>query len=140
MRSADMSYLAGYPDRPPVTPGSATLPDYCQGFTERWVRFSHCVLPSRAALARWWTSGSTRASSAFWTSSRPLTPIAAIVRERMGPGTVNAVPHSHYPTADGKWVAIACTSDKIFQRLAVLMGRPELAGDGCWGTSREARG
>jgi len=26
-----LSYLAGYPDRPPVTPGSATLPDYLSG-------------------------------------------------------------------------------------------------------------
>ena len=32
------------------------------------------------------------------------------VRERMGPGTVNVCPHSHYPTKDGKWIAIACTS------------------------------
>jgi succinyl-CoA:(S)-malate CoA-transferase subunit B len=59
------------------------------------------------------------------------------VRERMGPGTVNAVPHSHYPTADGKWVAIACTSDKIFQRLATVMGRAELAGEGPWATTAQ---
>src|SRR5262249_38065117 len=26
-----LSFLAGYPDRPPVTPGSATLPDYLSG-------------------------------------------------------------------------------------------------------------
>jgi crotonobetainyl-CoA:carnitine CoA-transferase CaiB-like acyl-CoA transferase len=44
------------------------------------------------------------------------------------------VPHSHYPTKDGRWVAIACTTDKMFQRLARLMGRPELAGDGPYGT------
>jgi crotonobetainyl-CoA:carnitine CoA-transferase CaiB-like acyl-CoA transferase len=55
------------------------------------------------------------------------------VRERMGPGTVNVVPHSHYPTKDGKWIAIACTSDKIFARLAELQGEPGLAGDGKWG-------
>ena len=27
-----LAYLAGYPDRPPVTPGSATIPDYMAGF------------------------------------------------------------------------------------------------------------
>jgi hypothetical protein len=26
-----LSFLAGYPDRPPVTPGSATIPDYMAG-------------------------------------------------------------------------------------------------------------
>jgi succinyl-CoA:(S)-malate CoA-transferase subunit B len=62
------------------------------------------------------------------------------VRERMGPGTVNVVPHSHYPTKDKKWVAIACTNDKIFERLALAMGVPEWGGSGKWGTitQREA--
>ena len=56
------------------------------------------------------------------------------VRQRMGPGTVNVVPHSHYPTKDGRWIAIACTNDKIFARLAEAMGRPELADATSWGT------
>ena len=55
------------------------------------------------------------------------------VRQRMGPGTVNVCPHSHYPTKDDRWVAIACTNDKIFARLAVLMGAPELTEDDHWG-------
>jgi len=59
------------------------------------------------------------------------------VRERMGPGTVNVVPHSHYPTKDNRWIAIACTSDKIFARLAAAMGAPELGNDGKWGTIRQ---
>jgi crotonobetainyl-CoA:carnitine CoA-transferase CaiB-like acyl-CoA transferase len=62
------------------------------------------------------------------------------VRERMGPGTVNAVPHSHYPTKDGRWIAIACTSDKIFARLAQLMGEPSLAGEGKWGKVKDREG
>jgi crotonobetainyl-CoA:carnitine CoA-transferase CaiB-like acyl-CoA transferase len=55
------------------------------------------------------------------------------VRQRMGPGTVNVVPHSHYPTKDGRWIAIACTNDKIFARLAEAMGRPELGEESRWG-------
>ena len=51
----------------------------------------------------------------------------------MGPGTVNVVPHSHYPTKDNRWIAIACTSDKIFARLAEAMGRPDLTADDRWG-------
>ena len=51
------------------------------------------------------------------------------VRERSGTETHTATPHSHYPCADGRWVAIACTNDRMFERLARAMGQPELAGD-----------
>ena len=44
-----------------------------------------------------------------------------------GRRVVHVVPHSHYPSADGKWIAIACTSDKMFARLADAMDAPELA-------------
>ena len=51
------------------------------------------------------------------------------MRERSNAETHIATPHSHYPCADGRWVAIACTNDKMFARLARVMGQPELAGD-----------
>ena len=51
------------------------------------------------------------------------------MRERSGTETHTATPHSHYPCADGRWVAIACTNDKMCARLARVMGQPELAGD-----------
>src|ERR1700759_2994599 len=49
------------------------------------------------------------------------------VRQRMGADTVNVCPHSHYETKDSKWIAIACTSDAMFARLAEAMEQPELA-------------
>jgi crotonobetainyl-CoA:carnitine CoA-transferase CaiB-like acyl-CoA transferase len=49
------------------------------------------------------------------------------VRERMGADTVNVCPHSHYGIKDRKWIAIACTSDQMFERLAATMEQPELA-------------
>jgi crotonobetainyl-CoA:carnitine CoA-transferase CaiB-like acyl-CoA transferase len=45
----------------------------------------------------------------------------------MGADAVNVCPHSHYETSDGKWIAIACTSDAMFARLAEAMGKPDLA-------------
>ena len=135
-----LSYLAGYPDRPPVTPGSATIPDYLAGLYG-----ALGVLLSIQALAKT-GRGQVVDIGLYEPVFRILDEIApsyhlnGYVRERMGPGTVNVVPHSHYPTKDGKWVAIACTSDKIFERLAVAMGVPEFGGRGKWGTiiQREA--
>jgi len=119
-----LSYLAGYPDRPPVTPGSATIPDYLAGlYGALGVMFA---LRARDMTGR----GQFIDIGLYEPIFRILDELAAsyhhsgYVRERMGPGTVNVVPHSHYPTKDGKWIAIACTSDKIFARLAELQGAP----------------
>ena len=49
------------------------------------------------------------------------------VRERMGTETPSSTPHSHYPTKDGKWIAIACTNDRMFERLANVMDQSDLA-------------
>jgi crotonobetainyl-CoA:carnitine CoA-transferase CaiB-like acyl-CoA transferase len=128
-----LSYLAGFPDRPPVTPGSATIPDYMAG-----IYGAMGVL--LALRARDFTGrGQVIDIGLYEPIFRILDELAAayhykgFVRERMGPGTVNVVPHSHYPTRDKRWIAIACTSDKIFARLAEAMGRSDLARDDKWG-------
>lgn len=128
-----LSYLAGFPDRPPVTPGSATIPDYMAG-----IYGAMGVL--LALRARDFTGrGQVIDIGLYEPIFRILDELAVayhykgFVRERMGPGTVNVVPHSHYPTKDKRWIAIACTSDKIFARLAEAMGRTDLAHDDKWG-------
>jgi succinyl-CoA:(S)-malate CoA-transferase subunit B len=59
------------------------------------------------------------------------------VRERHGP-THNdfACPYGHFPTKDSKWIAIACATDKLFERLASAMGRPELASSSLYGEQK----
>jgi crotonobetainyl-CoA:carnitine CoA-transferase CaiB-like acyl-CoA transferase len=130
-----LSYLAGYPDRPPVTPGSATLPDYLSGLYGALGALLALRVAEQSGIGQVVDIGLYEGIFRILDELAPAYAYRGFVRERMGPGTVNAVPHSHYPTADGKWIAIACTNDKIFQRLALLMGRPELAGNACWGTS-----
>ena len=125
-----LSFLAGHPDREPVTPGSATLADYVSGLFGAFGAL--LALRAREATGTGQVVDIGLYESIFRLLDE-LVPAYAMfgkVRQRMGAGTVNAVPHSHYPTRDGTWVAIACTSDKMFARLAALMGRPELAGDG----------
>lgn len=59
------------------------------------------------------------------------------IRQRMGAAAPNVCPHSHYQTGDGRWIAIACTNDKIFARMAALIGCANVAGDGIYGTFAE---
>ena len=129
-----LAFLAGYPDRPPVTPGSATIPDYMAGFYGAFGVL--LALRARDTTGR----GQMIDIGLYEPVFRILDELAGryhldgFVRQRMGPGTVNAVPHSHYPTKDSRWIAIACTSDKIFARLTEAAGEPELSREDRWGT------
>jgi crotonobetainyl-CoA:carnitine CoA-transferase CaiB-like acyl-CoA transferase len=129
-----LAFLAGYPDRPPVTPGSATIPDYLSG-----IFGAYGVLLALRALDMS-GEGQVIDIGLYETVFRILDEVASVyhytgrVRQRMGPATTNAVPHSHYPTKDGRCIAIACTTDKIFERLAIATGHPEVAGGGKYTT------
>lgn len=132
-----LSYLAGFPDRPPVTPGSATIPDYLSGIYGAMGAMLAMEARRKTGRGQVVDIGLYEPVFRILDELAPAFQHKGYIRERMGPGTVNVVPHSHYPTKDGRWIAIACTSDKIFARLAEAMGAPELANDGKWGTIRQ---
>ena len=54
---------------------------------------------------------------------------AGKVTNRSGNRLTTAAPSNVYPTADGRWIAIAGNGEGIFRRLAAAMGKPELAAD-----------
>jgi crotonobetainyl-CoA:carnitine CoA-transferase CaiB-like acyl-CoA transferase len=131
-----LSYLAGEPGSPPVTPGSTSLADYVTGL--------YGALGVMLALrARDVTGvGQCIDLALYETVFRVLDEIApayqqfGFVRERMGADTVNVVPHSHYRTKDDRWIAVACSNDEMFARMARAMGRPELSEDALYGPKR----
>ncbi len=124
-----LTYLAGFPDRAPVNPGSATIADYLAGLNAAFATMVALEYRNRTG------KGQCIDISLYEGIFRILDNLVSaydklgLVRERIGTGTAHAVPHNHYPTRDGKWVAVACTSDRIFQRLAEAMGLGEMAQD-----------
>ena len=136
-----LTYLAGFPDRPPVNPGSATIADYLAGM---FSAFSTMVaLEDRHRSGKGQCIDISLYESVFriLDNLAPAYQKLGIVRERIGTGSANTAPHNHYPTRDGKWVAIACTKDRMFDRLTSAMGREELASDPryCNGSERVKR-
>jgi crotonobetainyl-CoA:carnitine CoA-transferase CaiB-like acyl-CoA transferase len=129
-----LSFLAGYPDRPPVTPGSATIPDYLAGLYGAMGVMLALRARERTGRGQMIDIGLYEPIFRILDELAPAYGYSGKVRQRMGPGTVNVVPHSHYPTRDGRWIAIACTNDKIYQRLAVAMNEPHMAEPDRWGT------
>jgi len=124
------SYITGDPDRPPVPPGTPTIPDYLAGVMG--------AFGALAAIHHRHTTGEGQVVDValYEPMLRMLDELVPAyagdghVRERIGSGTEYVVPHNHYRTRDGRWIAIACTNDRMFERLAAgAMKRPELLAD-----------
>ena len=132
-----LTYLCGFPDRAPANPGSATIADYLSGLFAAYgvlVAERH-----RAATGRGQMIDVALYESIFRIlDSLAIThSVTGTTRERMGTSTALSAPHNHYPTRDGKWVAIACTNDRIFARLVVLMGKHDLLVDPRFSSGRQ---
>jgi len=116
-----LTHLSGFPGETPVTPGSTSLGDYISGLFG--VIGVMMALRHRDATGQ----GQVIDLALFESVFRMLDEIApryareGTIREPEGSGTVNACPHGHFPTGDGKWIAIACTTDKMFERLCKAM-------------------
>jgi crotonobetainyl-CoA:carnitine CoA-transferase CaiB-like acyl-CoA transferase len=122
-----LAYLAGEPGRMPVVPGSTSLADYMSGMYGAIGAL--IALKAREATGEGQCVDLALYESVFRVLDEmvPAFQQNGYVRERMGADTVNVCPHSHYQASDGKWIALACTNDQMFARLADAMGQPELA-------------
>ncbi|NKC11106.1 MAG: CoA transferase [Gammaproteobacteria bacterium] len=128
-----LTHLAGEADGPPLMPGSTTLADYLSGAYGMMGVMLALRSRDRTGQGQYIDIALYEPIFRFLDEMVPVYGFNGFVRQRMGADTVNVVPHSHYPTADGKWVAIACTNDKMFARLATVMEQPELADDDRFG-------
>ena len=122
-----LTHLAGMPGGPPVTPGSTSLGDYMTGM--------YGAIGIMMALREVEAGGLGQEidvalyESVFRVLDELVPAYAAkgTIRGPEGMGTLNACPHGHFECGDGKWLAIACTSDKMFERLCQAMDRPDFA-------------
>lgn len=133
---AGLSYLSGEPDRVPVTPGSTSLADYGSGLYAALGALLALRVRERTGVGQCVDLALYEPLFRMLDELVPVYHQTGFVRRRMGPDTVNAAPHSHYPTRDKEWVAIACTTDPMFARLAQAMGRAELAEPQSFGTAK----
>ncbi len=124
-----LSYLSGYPDRPPVTPGTPTIPDYLAGALAAFGALVALQHRQRSGEGQVVDVGLYEPMLRMLDELIPVYAATGYVRERIGSGTEYVVPHNHYRARDGRWLAIACTNDRMFERLATAMGRPGLAGE-----------
>ncbi len=130
---AGLTHLAGMPGGPPVTPGSTSLADYTTGLYGTIAVL--LALRHRDMTGQGQVIDLSLYESIFRVLDElaPAYAEAGIIRGREGTKTLNAVPHGHYQTSDGKWIALSGTSDTMFARLCDMMERPELAASDMYG-------
>ena len=132
-----LTYLAGMPDGPPVTPGSTSLADYTSGLYGALGILIALKSRDRTGEGQVIDMALYESIFRFLDELVPAYAKEGTVRQREGMGTKLACPHGHFQTGDDKWVSIACTSDRMFKRLAKVMGSPELAGEDMYQTTAQ---
>jgi crotonobetainyl-CoA:carnitine CoA-transferase CaiB-like acyl-CoA transferase len=121
------SYISGYPDRPPVSPGTPTIPDYLAGTFGALGALIALQHRHRTGEGQVVDVGLYEPMLRMLDEMIPVHSATGRVRERIGSATEYVVPHNHYRARDGRWLAIACTNDRMFERLVThAMGRPDL--------------
>jgi len=132
-----LNYLAGFPGETPVLPGTVPLGDYIASL------FGAIGVMIALRHVQHGGAGQLIDVGIYEAVFRVLEELAAAyglhgtVREREGSGSFVACPHGHFRCKNGKWIAIACTTDKMFERLAIAMGRPELSARDRYGDQRK---
>ncbi|MGF1658042.1 MAG: CaiB/BaiF CoA transferase family protein [Rubrimonas sp.] len=132
-----LSYHAGFPGESPVTPSSSPLGDYMSSLMGLIGVLIALREREESGLGQVVDIGIYEAVFRQLDEIAPAYGLFGKVREREGAGSFVAVPHGHFRTRDGHWVAIACTTDKMFERLAEAMERPQLASSSTYGEQRK---
>jgi len=132
-----LNYLAGFPGETPVLPGTVPLGDYIAslyGAIGIMVALRHREKTGRGQII---DVGIYEAIFRMMEEIASVYGVSGKIREREGSGSFVAVPHGHFRTKDDKWIAIACTTDKMFERLTVAMQQPQLSTSGLYGDQRK---
>jgi crotonobetainyl-CoA:carnitine CoA-transferase CaiB-like acyl-CoA transferase len=124
-----ITYLTGEAGGMPLTPGSMGLGDYLSGLYGALGALMALRYRDLSGRGQYIDVALYESVFRFLDELAPAYARFGVVRERMGANVPSIVPHNHYQCRDGSWVAIACSSDKMFERLAQAMGQPEMAKD-----------
>ena len=124
-----LTYITGFPDRPPIS-WPIALADYLAG-----------LFGALAALAALRDRDQRRAGgqavdvslyeSVFRLLEAPIVEFGKLghVRERTGFRTGTSAPVGTYGTRDGRWMVLSVSNERIWARCAEAIGHPELVDD-----------
>lgn len=125
---AGYAYISGNPDQPPLLPGFA-LGDASTGVMAAFLTLVALHEKNRTGL------GQVVDLAIYETLLTMIGPHVVNydqlgqIQERNGSRLPFTAPRNTYCTADGRWIAIAGSSQVAFERIATLVNRPDLIQD-----------
>jgi formyl-CoA transferase len=124
-----LTYITGYPDRPPVNVPIA-LADYLAGLFGALGATTALLERERNRQGGQWVDVSLYESVfRLLEAVVPAYGKNGQVRERNGNRTGQSSPIGSYPTADGRYMVLSVSTDRIWLRMIEAMGHPEWAED-----------
>jgi crotonobetainyl-CoA:carnitine CoA-transferase CaiB-like acyl-CoA transferase len=130
MAFGGLTYVTGFPDGPPVRPGYF-IADYATGILGAFGVLVAIHERDVIGTGKGQMIDATLYES-IWRMSGPLAANYArsgTVRERQGNTFPGVSPADQFETADGQYVVVHAGTDRVFERLAATIGRPELTSD-----------
>jgi formyl-CoA transferase len=121
-----MTYVTGYPDKPPVSP-SFSLVDYVSGLYA--AATTMIALYHRDVLNGKGQEVDISLYEGIFRMQEILVADYSLngnIRERKPMLSGTSSPGGTYKTKDGKWVVLVCSTDKTFEYLTNAMGRRDL--------------
>ena len=123
-----LTYITGFPDRPPITVPIA-LADYLAGMFGALGALAALLERERNKRGGQWVDVSLYESVfRLLEAVIPAYGKNGVVRERMGNRTGQSSPIGSYRTSDDRYMVLSVSTDRVWARMIEAMGHPE------WGT------
>jgi formyl-CoA transferase len=124
-----LTYITGFPDRPPLSVPIA-LADYLAGLFGALGAVMALLDRERHGRGGQWVDVSLYESVfRLLEAVVPAYGKNGLVRERMGNRTGQSSPIGSYATADGRYMVLSVSTDRVWRRMIEAMGHPEWADD-----------
>jgi crotonobetainyl-CoA:carnitine CoA-transferase CaiB-like acyl-CoA transferase len=124
-----LTYITGFPDRPPVTVPIA-LADYLAGLFAAIGGLAALLERERNHRGGQWLDVSLYESVfRLLEAVVPAYGKNGVIRERNGNRTGQSSPIGSYRTSDGRYMVLSVSTDRVWLRMTAAMGHPEWATD-----------